>query len=207
MSKRKTNLKRIQKKFMSSNWNKFVIAICVIGIFLTYAFFGRGFYTGLLTAIILTLVLFLIGWIIAYVMSKGKVNALKNVIVRQGDLESFEQEDFKEIAKSKAFYVGDEWLLWNQGKHYRVFNKDEIEDVVPLEGQREGNAFGQCGLVLKKLDKPMMLTYAVAPGNDCVNALRMWKKGYYNPNKKICPHCLGPNELNQTNCTYCGRPL
>ena len=207
MAKKKSNFQLIKKKFFTSYFNLFVIFVCIIGCLLLVMTYGYGAYAGLIGSLIGIVILFLVAFLLAQLFASLKVGKIKQAVRTQGSIESFDQEDFKEIADSKYFFVGKEWLLWNINKQFEVMNRDSIIGVSEVPGQNPNNDLGQLAFQLKGRKEPLRLTYDIVNHQNCAVALNQWLGGTYDPTKKICPHCMAPNELNNIMCDYCGSPL
>ena len=207
MSKKKTNLQKIKNKFVTSYYQILVIFVCVIACLLLMATFGYGAYAGLIGTVISSLFLFLIAYLIAQVIGTFKVGRIKTDIRRQGSIESFDQEDLKEVANSRYFFVGKEWLLWNIKNHFQVIKRDTILGVSRIPSQNPNNDLGQLELKIKGFKHPLRLTYDIVNNKDCALALNQWVMGNYDPTKLICPHCLAPNDNKNIMCDYCGSSL
>lgn len=205
MAKQTPNIKRIQKKFFASYWNKAVIAICVIGIYLCISYYGLGLYRGLIVAVSATLILFLIGWLVSYLLARMRTGRIRQRISQQGDIATFNWDKFHEVANSKYFYAGNDWLIWNKKTHYEIIHRDQIQEVKPLENTRAGNDLGQCKIFVKNEKEPILLTYDIDEKQDLIGALNRWANT--NAARNVCPHCLAPIQPEDKVCSYCGSAL
>ena len=225
--KRKTNLKRIMSRYNREYFWQGVLWLSLILMLMTvYLRYSSPLL--LVSYLLVGLVCGFIGMlIIVLIVSLIRKAILKSTIRKQGDLQSFNEEEFMEIGYSKHFFVSDNWLVWNRGDHYRIFNRNHILGVNPHPAQRADNRYGVCDLYADTMKKSINLYYEKADNVDLPGMIQGWLHGYSEnavndtlisgvydtfaqntaPAQKICQACMAPNDPNASFCGYCGSPL
>lgn len=171
---KKTNLKRIKSRYNGAYiwWGVLCFAAMMLAmvIFLKDSY-ALEFFVYFLTAGIILAILTVLTVVI---VSLIRTALLKKMIRAQGDLESFNQEDFMEVGYSHNVFVSANWFLWNRGFEYRIFHRAHIRACLTHPNQRPGNTYAVCDLYTDSSATPLNLYYTYVPGVDLPGMIQGW---------------------------------
>ena len=174
----KTNLKRIKSRYNGAYiwWG----VLCYAAMMLAAVIFLKDSYAMEFLVYFLTIgiVLLIATVIVVVIVSLVRSALLKKMIMSQGDLNSFNQEEFMEVGYSHNIYVSANWFLWNRGFEYRIFHRSHIRGCMTHPNQRAGNTYAVCDLYTDKSQTPLNLYYTYVPGVDLPGMIQGWLNPY-----------------------------
>ena len=144
--------------------------------------------------------------VIELIVSATKTNKVRKAIRRQGTLESFERDPFRELGSSKNIFVNSNWLmLFQDGRfdHFPIGRISRAENYGERDSARRKNVVN---LVMN--DGSIKGLVYQNSGIDMAAEINHWLgidsvKKYY----QVCPLCGAPLNEEDEFCGNCGTRL
>lgn len=205
------NLNKIMKEYRINAMLEMLITVSVVSIICAYMIWDiywgyniREYFLDLSIVIVIILILAIIYLIISLAVKK---NSLKKEIVRQGSLESFNNDYFEEVEHSKQFFLSKNWLVWHRGPIYMFFHKNSILSVKRHPQEREGNVYAVCDMRVNGKKKVMHLYYVHDEYDAVVESIQAWLHEDDEIQVVACPICSYTNDARSKYCANCGQLL
>lgn len=202
-----TNLKKILKQFNRRYfWGGILVGSIVCLLVFISVLVAYPSFEGVV--LVFTMVIVFLIFLVIYLIQKlVRSSAIQNAIKKQGEIASFNQDNFQEVCDSKHFFVGKDWLVWRKGYQYRFFHRDHLQNFEKYATSNPGNDYGLLNIYTDK--GKVSLPYDIIEGMDVAVYLNQWLHPVTEEvlDELVCPECFEVNCATAKFCRNCGTKL